>query len=499
VKSSIKKTGTFTLTLLFSLLLVMMVNYLSIRHYKRWDLTREKVYSLTDQSTTILKELSSDVTIYVLFDPLDPLYDQLNELMTRYRAASDRISVDMLDPEKDLIKVKDVAEKYGINQQNLLVITSGDRKKFVYKNDLAEMDYSGMQYGQPPTVKAFQGEEAVTSAILSVTDVNQVTVAFLAGHGEKGIEDYTGAGLSSLKDQLEKENYLTKTIALLGQDKVEDDVDVLVIAGPRTRMLDPEMELIRSFLARGGRLLVLADPVFPQRGDDLVPLGLEPLLLEYGVKLLSSVVLDTGRMLPFVGPEAIYVDSYRSHPITDKMQKIPCIFPVMRAIQTVTPSQNVDVSVLMTTTDQGWGETNIGDLLKTGQAEQDKNDDPGPITLGVAISPTKNTEQTPGMEEESKDVAEAPESPDVRIVVIGDSDFMSNDQVPNLGNINFAVNTIHWLSERESLISIPSKRPEQAHIQISRSQIRTIVLIVVLALPLLGIIIGVVVWRSRRK
>lgn len=508
MKRKFKDAGSLTLFVFLGLVLALMVNYLGIRHYKRWDLTKSKIYSLTDQTLNVLKGLEKDVELYVLFSPMDAMYDQVNELMGRYRAASDRLKVEFLDPERSLVRAKELVEKYGISESNVIVVTAGESKKFIYQSDLAEMDYSGIQMGRPPTIKAFKGEEAITSAILSVTEELRMTIGFLTGHGEKGVDDYSGRGVSQLKAQLEKENYQVKTITLLGKESVEEEISVLVIAEPRTAFMSQEIDVLRGYLEEGGRLLILSDPVFSQSGAEIITLGFEPLLLEYGVKFQEEIVLDTGRMLPFVGAETIFVDTYRAHPITDKMQKVPVIFPLMRGVKTVSTAKNLKKTVLMTTTEEGWGETNLELLLSKGQAEMDEKDQQGPITLAVAVEaeekegsaePWEENEEAGSNTEQEASLSEEESGDRVRIVAVGDSDFMTNDHVTNLGNATFAVNLFHWLSERETLISIPPKTPEQAQLRLNQQQLNRIFIIVGLVMPALGILLGIIVWRVRRK
>lgn len=494
MKKRMKDASLLGVYILLGTLFFAMINYLGIRHYQRWDLTKSKVYSLTDQTQTILDELTADVQIYIFFEPINPLYDNVDELMKRYRAATEKVKVEFLDAEKNLLRARELVDRYGISEPNVIIIASGDKKKFIYQSDLAEMDYSGMQMGQRPTVQAFKGEEAITSAILNVTEADQLTVGFLIGHGEKGVDDYSGMGLSNLKTFLEKENYQVKTIAILGQEKVDEEVDMVVIPGPRAAFMEQEIGVLRDYLESGGHLLTLVDPVFTQSGVGIVRLGIEPLLLEYGIRIREDVILDPSKALPFVGAETIFIDQYRSHEITDKMTDIPCIFPLMRGVDSASPSKEVDVTILMTTSNEGWGESDLELLITKGQAEPGANDSKGPVSVAVAAEPEKS-ENLP-IDDDSETIS--PEE-GLKIVVIGDSEFVSNDHLENLGNRTLAVNTIHWLGEKATRISIPPKKPEQTHLRLNRQQMSTILLLTVLLLPALGIILGIFMWRMRRR
>ncbi len=111
-----------------------------------------------------------------------------------------------------------------------------------------------MQMGAAPTVKAFKGEDAFTSAILTVTEDRPTRVAFSKGHGEAAIDSADrDRGYADAKQLLEHDNLTVSSLDSLGKDAIPTDADVVIVAGPRTAFLEPEAGALQKHLANGGR------------------------------------------------------------------------------------------------------------------------------------------------------------------------------------------------------------------------------------------------------
>ena len=167
------------------------------------------IYTLSEKSENILADLSDEIRIVVFMTPASSMFDQVTELLERYKAASDKITVEYIDPDKEPLKTTQLAEQFGVQVADTVVFVLGERTKYVTSDQMAEMDYSGMQYGQGPTMRAFKGEEQFTSAILSLVNPDVPKVYFVTGHGEAGLESGAGSadrGLSVIGETLKREN-----------------------------------------------------------------------------------------------------------------------------------------------------------------------------------------------------------------------------------------------------------------------------------------------------
>jgi ABC-type uncharacterized transport system involved in gliding motility auxiliary subunit len=475
-KQKIVATSAGIVGIVLALALAVMVNWLGFRHYSRQDMTSSKIYTLSEKSVNVLKGLDTDVKVTVFMTPQTPLYGQVKELLARYAAASNHISVEYIDPDRDPLRTQQLAKEFGVSAANTVVFTSADRHKYVTSEQLAEYDYSGMQMGQGPKLKAFKGEEQFTAAILGVANPKQPKVYFTTGHGEHGSESAAEDGMNTFADALKRDNLQVATVNLLS-GTVPADCDVLVVAGPTAPFVDNEKRAIEQYLAGGGRALFLLDPVLGGRSR---PSGLAELLKSHGIEVQDDLVVDPDRRLPFVGLESVYVSDFRTHPVVEGMKGLAVLFPIARSV-TTTAAKGITSTQLLTTSSGGWGETDIAGILAGKPVAKGDTDIKGPVSLGVAAEP------------DGKDAKPW------RIVAFGDSDFLTNASIQSLGNMTLGLNAINWLAKREAALGIPPRAPEQVQLFLSAAQMRTVTLVSLLGLPGAAILLGVAVWWRRRR
>jgi ABC-type uncharacterized transport system involved in gliding motility auxiliary subunit len=475
-KERIAVASSATAGIILAVALTGMVNWLGYRHYVRADWTSSKIYSLSDKTKNVLKGIKDDVRVVVLMTPTTPLFTETKELLSRYEAVSPKLKVEFIDPERDPLRTKQLAQEFGVSAANTVVFAAGDRKKYVTSDQLADYDYAGMQMGQPPKLKGFKGEEQFTSAILGVVSPKVPKIYFVTGHGEHDPDSPAEDGMSQLRELLKRDNLeVAKTAILSGS--VPADCDLLVIAGPKTPLTDAEKSALSGYLEKGGRALVLLDPVLAKQQR---PSGLEEFLKAYGVQVNDDLVIDPARKLPFFDLSAVYVTDFRSHAAVDGLQGLAVLLPVARSVTTATAAGTAS-TILLTTSDKGWGETNLDLLIRTGQAEKDAKDTPGPVPLGVAAQSEKDNDKG------------------WRLIVFGNSAFAANAQIANAGNANLGLNTVNWLAKQEQALGIAARSPEQVQLFLSASQMRTIFLLSLVGLPAFAIALGVAVWWRRRR
>jgi ABC-type uncharacterized transport system involved in gliding motility auxiliary subunit len=474
-KERIVAASSATAGIVLAVALVGMVNWLGYRHYVRGDWTSSKIYSLSDKTKNVLKGIKDEVRVVVLMTPTTPLFAETKELLSRYEAISSKLKVEFIDPERDPLRTKQLAQEFGVSAANTVVFAAEGRKKYVTSDQLADYDYSGMQMGQPPKLKGFRGEEQFTAAILGVVSPKVPKIYFVTGHGEHDPDSAGEDGMSQLREQLKRDNLEVAKTALLS-GSVPSDCDLLVIAGPKAPFTDTEKAALSGYLEKGGRALVLLDPVL---GAQQRPSGLEEFVKTYGVQVNDDLVIDPSRKLPFFDVSAVYVTDFRSHPVVDGLQGLAVLLPVARSV-TTTAAQGATSAILLTTSDKGWGETNLDALLKTGQAQKDAKDTPGPVPLGVAAQSEKDKDKG------------------WRLVVFGNSAFLTNAQIANAGNVNLGQNAINWLARQEQALGIAPRSPEQVQLFLSAAQMRNVFLISLVGLPVLAIVLGVAVWWRRR-
>lgn len=512
---------------LLAVAIFAMVNYLSLRHFKRFDWTSSKLYTLSEKTENVLAGLDREVDAVVFLSPGSELYGPVNELLSRYEAANPRyFKKRVIDPAKNILEARRLVEQYDVKRQNVIVVTAGDDRRIIDELDLAEYDYSGAQFGQGPSLKEFKGEQQITSAILELIEAKKPKIVLTTGHGEANQE------LSKAKIRLGSDNFEIEEWSPAETLQVPADADLVVVAGPTTRFFQPELDLFTSYLAGGGRMLLLLDPL--GSGGLLDDPLLRDWLAGYGVAVGDNVVIDPSIQVPFLGPESLFTASYGAHPIVENLDKgrRPVVLSVARSIEKSDPvPDGYHVTELIKTSPESWGETDIQDVDNLAAGDDELH---GPLSVAVAVSfevekpeaaaddagassgedtsdasdvsdPSDPSDMSDLSDEETADEEGssadegAPKPPEARLVVFGDVDFAADSQIESAANAELLVNTFNWLVQREKLIAIEGRKPQETRLSFGIGELSSVRLLVMLILPGLAVITGVSVYLRRRR
>ena len=453
------------------------LNYLASRHNKRWDLTAAKQFSVSDQTRRILQDLDQPVAIKVFAQPDD--FERFRDRLDEYDYLSDQVSVEYVDA----VKYPSRANQYQVQSLGTVVFEYGGRTERVSSD----------------------GEQELTNALIKVVQGEQHKVYFVQGHGEKTTTDSDREGYSGIGSALGTENYTVETLVLAQQQEVPADASVVVVAGPKAKFFDAEIAMLERYMARGGKVLFMLDP--PDRPDQPgdVP-GLTALLEKWGIEVGDNVVVDVSGMgqLLGTGPETPVAARYQTHPITERFNLITAY----RLARSVSPIQGGTSGkfpqTLVETSAASWAETDVKTLNTSGQVSRDleNGDKAGPVSLAVAVS-SPATEAPPAETAKPEEGAEGPATeetakPETRVVVFGDSDFVSNSFLNVPGNRDLFMNTISWLSQQENLISIRPRDPEDRRVTLTANQQGWIFRITVFVIPALILFAGIYAWSRRR-
>jgi ABC-type uncharacterized transport system involved in gliding motility auxiliary subunit len=258
----------------------------------------------------------------------------------------------------------------------------------------------------------------------------------------------------------------------------------LLIPGPEKDLFPEERIMIERYLAAGGKLLMLVDPLteLPQ---------VDSLAAAYGIEITNSIIIDRfGKILAgnYFTP---VVNKYGSHPITEGF-RLASFFPQARALEiTAKRPEGLSVTVLASTGGSAYAERNIPNVLKGKTQFESDQDLPGPVNVAEVATKDIGPKTTPG--------AAQRESPKSRVVVFGDSDFTTNAYIGLSGNKDLILNTISWLAEEADLIAIRAKNPVSQPVVLVTRQGRVIFWLPVVGLPALFIVLGIIVLVHRRR
>ena len=453
------------LLIVIALGVAVLANAVSLRYNARWDLTENKRHSLSPQTVKLLKGLKAPIEVIGFFRSDTPGKRTAEDLLKQYAQASDgKFTYRVEDPDRS----PGLARRYGVETYGTLVMQSGEKSEKVLDAE----------------------EERLTNALVKVTRPGNPIVYFVKGHGERDISSSERTGMSQAKEQLEKANYTVKELELARTGKVPPDAAVVIVPGPRTDLLPPELTAIDDYLAQGGHVLVMADPL---QAD-----GLAKYVAKYGVTLGQDLVVEPspiGRLLG-VGPEVPLVMQYEQHPITKDMAKVMTGFPLTRSVSPAkTPPKGMSVTALAKTSADSWGETNLEGLRRGQPASRDDKDTPGPVPVLLAVT----IEPTPAPKAAGQAEADDSKKPKGRLVVLGTSTFASNQALGFQGNRDLFLNIVAWLAGQEDEIAVRPKDPRQNPIFATEAQKNAILWLSIVVLPGAVMVCGIALVVRRRR
>jgi ABC-type uncharacterized transport system involved in gliding motility auxiliary subunit len=489
-----QKTMTFLNVLvmvLIALAVLIGVNYVSQRRYFRIDCTFKQEYSISSKSKEILKQIKEPIIIYTFFvQPNDQVIAEIQRMMTdlleEYKIYSHgKILIESIQPTANPEQVEILQKKFKLETiaPNDMILRSGANQKNV--NLIETYDRDTGPYGRTTGIKAFKGEESLTSAIMTMINTQKTVVYFVSGHKEGDIAESSPEGYSTFINYLQRENIQSKKINLLETSQIPADCSVLVLAGPKSQISVPEQTQINNYLKGGGRVLIMI--------PSLAETGLTDFLKEWGIKLDEGIVIDPQKCIVFLGMKdatCIIADDYPHHPITEKMVNEASILPGASAVESISPTIATEI---VKSSPHSWLETDM-DAFSKGQARFDKEADrKGPISLGVAA--TKKVGSTGSLQEADKES---------RLVVIGNAEMVKNkyidaDSIVGFGRVDLALNSIRWLAGQESFISIEPKKIETKRIELTPARTTFLFWFSLIIIPAIGALFGIFVWIIRRR
>lgn len=451
-RSTIYSLNAVTLSLIV-LGILAALNFVGYRHFKRFDFTKQKSFSLAPQSIQVVKALKDEVRLIGFYEAKEKA--MFDDLLNKYKYHSNKIVIQFYDPDKD----KGTAKKYNIKKYRTVVIEKGKRETRV--EDVTDEN----------------GEEKITNAIIKVGRESTPVLYFLKGHGEKDIHDQDREGYSVAQGELKDEGYEVKSLSLLESGKIPKDSQALIIAGPEKPFHPKELELISDYFKNGGRGMILLDPLDR-------PTGIETFLSKAGIRAENETIIDPISTIFGQSAATPVVSEYTGHDVVRGLKEAS-FYPLARHLTILPelPNKNLKVEAVAKTTANSWAE---GGDLKPGKVKYDEGKDrKGPLNLVVAVSGKW----------------EGRGEGETRLLVFGDSDFSNNRSFEFAGNGNFFLNAIAWLVGDESLISIrpPKIAGAAGKLIMTPRQVQLLFMLSVVVVPLMIVGAGIIVWLRRRR
>ncbi len=420
------------------------------RFNRRVDLTQDKIHSIAPETLGALSRLAPDeVVIRSFFAHDDPQERDFEILLKDMATHHPRLQFHFYDPDRSPSE----ARRYQVD---------------AYRTTLVE--YQGRQERIGDI-----SEESLTNAFIRLAHPQKQVLCFTSGHGEIDLSDSDRLGLSEWRGILENRQYTIKEVQILAGG-IPDDCSALVIVGPHYELLPKELDLLQKFPETGKGLFLLIDPMDPGTGKSY-----DELLRPFGLKLGIDVIVDkTSRV--FGGDYLVpLITQYADHPVTEKF-RAATFLPIARTVRKMSSVPlGIKVTEIAFTTPGSWAETDLK-TLENGQAKLDPEADlVGPVPVAAAVELQEGIKGS-------------------RVVVVGDSDFVTNTHLRVSGNKDFALNLLQWLVQDDRWIALRPREPRFEPLFLQLGQSAGVAAFTIGGIPFTALFVGSVgIWFRRRR
>jgi ABC-type uncharacterized transport system involved in gliding motility auxiliary subunit len=440
-----------------SAILVVVVlaaaNWAATRRPRTWDLTKDRIFTLGEDTLRLLGGLDRDVKAWAFYGQADPDYPVVREALERYAARSPRFTFELVDPYRS----PETVRRFAITQGGpRIVLVSGEDEARVRTPD----------------------EQGLTNGLVQVTRHGGRKAYFTTGHGEPEPRDESERGYARIVKELEGEGFEVATLSLLERPEVPADAALVVVAGARKAFLQPEVEALRRHFAGGGHVAVFLEPE--------VDAGLDALLRDWGIEAGNDMVVDPSPVAQLFGGSAVtpIVAPSQSHPVTRDLAQTGVAFPTTRSLVSRRDAQPAPVPLALSS-GESWAEGDVKSLYGKG-ARKDEGEKVGPMPVAMAL------------EKPSAPKGDGP-APVARAAVFGDAEFFSNGYVQLLGNADLFLNVASWLAEQPDRITIRPRSREASRLFLTEAQAQAIRFLTIDVLPIALLGAGLAVWLVRRS
>jgi len=420
---------------------------LAERHSVRWDLTPSRVFSVSEVTRNVLRMMSAPIEVIAFTSKDDAA--QVTDVMGLFRGAAPNFHYELLDLDRHPGR----AREEGIDRYGKAVLRYQGRKVIVDA----------------------EREQAIGAGLTLLLRGRPTRVLFLEGHGERALQEFSAPiGYGQFRQALEQESDAVGALNLLKGGEVPEATDLVIVAGPKSDLLEAEADALERYLQGGGHLMLLIDPV---------PLpNLCRLAARHGIEAPLDIVVDRSNQLLGSDPYTIPVPTYLSHPLTAS-SNTPALFAVARSLQ---PGQGAEsrASAVAASYPDAWAISDFERAAKPSEPPDPGRDRQGPIAVMAAVSwPVQKGE--------------------ARLVVAGDSDFAANSFLDLLGNRALVLNAVAWSVSAAELIGARSPSEAQALRPLSPLVLSTraghaLFLGLVVLQPMLVLAVGTAIALRRR-
>lgn len=438
------------------------------------DFTEKKLYSLSDETKSKLKDLDEEITIQLI--NMEQNY-YIQEYAQKYEALTDKIKVERID---DLSKRIDIKTQYNLEDAESLILVKTDKnEKKIKESDLYTYEYTSSK----PIDRT---EEAITNAIVELT-INKTPVIYILS---TNTYYETQQMLQSVIEQLETDSNQVQSLDILTKGEVPLNCDCLLITTLKKDITELERDKIIEYIRRGGKIMLLTSQNIV---SDVEMPNYEAVLAEYGFSIKKGAIFeqDKNKMLQNA-PEFAIVNANASFMNDIDMALQMCVIDAGKIEfedEEKLKELGVEYEIIASTGGTSFIRT---DFDQKSYTKTEKDGEEGVFTVGARLIKTISEDVKSELIVFSSEVAASNMQ-----IPIGNQYYMYAVDLHN--NRDIILNSISYLTERKDTITI--RKTDEAENYTVTEQQDTIIKIVIFTLPVIIIIIGIVIWviRKRRK
>ncbi|MFL2859357.1 MAG: Gldg family protein [Pontiellaceae bacterium] len=462
-----------SIRIVITFLIICLLFYFSSLYYFRYDFNKNSNYYLASRSISVVKSLTNTIKITIIINDDNYLINDIDNLLAEYLYHSDLIEVSWIDPFKNPAFIEQLSIKYGVNSYPSIIIDNKIDYRIINEKQLRDLDFKTNK------MVSFNGEQAITSSLMELQKNIKPKVYFIYGNGEKRLNDVSQNGYSSLIPIFTKDTIDLESFELNGYESIPEDASAIILPGPKRTLNKSSISIIEEYLNRSGRVMVLIDAFYDT--------GLDDMLRRWGISTPKGAVFDQAQTLR---GRDVNVNNFGAHSINEGVQSVvklifpSPIIPISLKKDSDIPVDLPNVTTLLRSSNNSWIETSSS--LKIPVYNEASGDLFGPIQLALAI-------EKGSLKELDLEIKPS------RMVVIGDSEFISNGNLID-GNKDFFMKSINWLLDRKSVTNISSKKINNIKIAISEKIFLRYFIISLILIPLIPIIFCVIImaWRKSK-
>lgn len=456
------KSGAYVSLISVVVVVILLVANMLVSSLKiEIDLSSQNMYTLTEDTKKLVKDLKDDITVYYMVQTGGEL-ELFKKIVTKYETLSDKITVVYKDPMLYPTFAKDYTDKDVTNNSIIVVNNTNGRSKYIPYSDMIVQEVNYQTYTTNTTGVDVEGE--LTSAIQYVTTENLPVMYVVEGHGETAPGDI-------FKETIAKMNVKLEMINTQTADSIPEDCELLYINAPTIDFTDPEAKIIKDYLINGGNAIVTVN----NKTNSLK--NYKDIINYYGIEVQDGMIVEGSANNRISGNPILLIPNLGTNDIASgaRSSNIPVVmFQAMGLKQAETKRSSLALEAIMTTSDAAYSKLNVNATV-----EKEKGDAQGPFDLGIIA-----TDSYKGVTSK---------------LIVYSTLYTFDETALSYENTSLLSGSVRELVGEGEALSIPTKTLSEGYIYPTAKEVIVWIIVIMFLVPASILTSGIVVTLKRRK